>query len=316
MTIQRLVSGNGSFSEEILSCINDVTPKRHHFKKYDNILGYDNSRILVDRVLKDNALGPCLKDTFLMLVRMIICRHMKITFNITDYIGSNPSLYFHDPMIELRYLRFQTQHKLFLNNKADPIKLLDFSYILACINRMRITGDAATCNRLLATPIPDEFIDEVREMLVVFSNSFFGSKHLSSIENFVPSPCFSRSINTKIKNLNPELVVNNTLYLFDLSESPNIDSSSISSLVIYNLLRLSERALYYQNPLFDVITPNNTLFMESQIDRIAIFKVRYGSLEYSDLNEFMKTSYIESINRLLNKIGYKTNAEMLEQIFK
>lgn len=315
MSLQRLLSGKGTFTQELLSHINDVTPRRHQFKKFKNILGYDNSQILIDSAVNDPSLYPCLKDTFLMLVRVVICRHMNIAFNVNDYIGPNPTLYFHEPMIELKYIRFQNFHKQFLNNNLDPMKLVDFCFILACIQNLRITGDAATNNRLMNAPLPQGFIEEIRAMLEVFSNTFFGSQHITHIESFVPAPCYTSSITSHIKNLKPELVVNKTLYLFDVSVMPNIDSYSVHSLVVYYLLRLCEKSLFAQNPTFDIPIASNIQFRSEDINRIAIYKARYGSLEYFDLTDFMKTAYMQSVYKLLKHMGYKPNSEMLEQMF-
>lgn len=315
MSLQRLISGKGSSTEELLSHINDVTPRRHQFKKFKNILGYDNSQILIHSAVNDSRLHPYLKDTLLMLVRVVICRHMKIAFNVNDYIGSNPTLYFHEPMIELKYIRFQNFHKQFLNNNLDSMKLVDFCFILACIQNLRLTGDAATNIRLMNAPLPQGFIEELREMLEVFLNTFFGSQLFTHIECFVPAPCYTRSINSHIKQLKPELVVNKTLYLFDVSVMPNIDSHSVHSLVVYYLLRLCEKSLYAQNPTFDILTACNIQFRSADINRIAIYKARYGSLEYFDLTDFMKTDYMQSVYKLLKQMGYNPNSEMLEQMF-
>jgi hypothetical protein len=132
-----------------------------------------------------------------------------------------------------------------------------------------------------------EIIEDLKRLCEVFIERFWIPQIINPYSNVVFNPHFGLASNS-CGGADADIYVDGTLYDFKTSKSPGYKWSDIAQLFGYFFLHTISTQLY----------DNSSKLYGYEIKRLAIYKARYGEIEYIDISSMGKEKMEHTLKRM------------------
>lgn len=278
MSLSSLLSNDKNFS----SLVSTITPSKSDFSTVSGQSAFSSKSVLkVSYGLANPSEASLLGTAFDYIARFIVAQVVidkrdSVTQNLRAEMGLRAMTQrgVNVEKVRERYQEVVKSAKNFIERK-DSIsdEIIINCIFLAKVEQYYRNGRAQSDNYYLEMP-EYRLISEIKEMCIEFSCVFIKSELIKSESIVDYNPDFGVASNL-VSGADADIIVDGCLYDFKTTKNNSFLKKDAQQILCYYLLREIE------------IIINEDLFIKvpslQKIERIALYKARYGEIEYFDV---------------------------------
>lgn len=296
MSLTSTLSSPENSAKEFKKILSFITPKAFEFKTYSENLAFSKDYTeFAPYNLRYPIEARLVGVAFDFLARFVLSRYSNTKIDLDNLYCKQALSIINESKIHDKYYRhiriIENFHKGNVNNLEFMSSVIFFSH-LEYVARSG-SFDQKIYDSLYRTPA-DYIIEDLRTQGNVFFKVFIQSGIVQPDSHITYSPNFGQDLTIAVGGIDSDISIDNVLYDLKTTKSHGYSKNYSLQIMSYYLFYLLDKLLY-----------DKTDLQQHPIERIALYKSRFGEIEYFDIKNIKHRMMTETLLALNNhfKLG-------------
>lgn len=315
MSLNSILRSSWPKCKEFQEVIKTVAPKKIDFKTYNGIPAFSKYDMICENNLLNSYDSSLVGTAFDYLAKLICANYINTKFTSKDLEKSEINLFLAEPKnksLLILYKKIQNHLDFLLENPStnfvvDRDLITEIIFISKLENLWKSGALALSTKKEILKPSDSTVYHDLSALVKCFYDVFIGLNIIKSESLITYMPNYSRNVYVALGGIEADICIDGTLFDFK--------STKKHGFMIKDSLQITSYYIFY---LIDLIMSNpenaKTNIRRHKIERIALYKSRFGQIEYFEVNQISEEKLKYVITKL-NKILKLNMPEKMIQEF-
>lgn len=316
MSLTTTLSSSESSAKQFKKILSFITPKSYEFKTYSENLAFSKSYTEVAPYnLKHPIEARLIGVAFDFLARFVLSRYTNTKIDLENLYCRNALNFINDSKIHDKYYRHIRVIENFHSGNANNLEVMSSVIFFSHLEYVARSGnfDQKIYDSLYRIPA-DYIVEDLKLQGNVFFKIFIQSGIVNSDSKITYSPNFGHDLSVAVGGIGSDICIDGVLFDLKTTKSHGYSKTYATQIMSYYLFHLLDKLLY-----------DKTQLQQHPIERIALYKSRFGEIEYFDIKNIkhrMMTETLFALNNHFNlginsiRIRDLTNEMLLKNLLK
>jgi len=296
MSLTSTLSSTESSAKNFKKILNFITPKSFEFKTYSNNLAFSRDyTVFAPYNLRHPIEARLIGVAFDFLARFILSRYTNTKINLDHLYCKNALNIINESKIHDKYFRHIKIIENFHQGNANNLDVMSSVIFFSHLEYVARSGifDQKIYDSLYRTPA-DYIVEDLKTQGNVFFKVFIQSGIVQPDSHITYSPNFGHDLTAAVGGIDSDISIDTVLYDLKTTKSFGYSKNYAIQIMSYYLFHLLDKLLY-----------DKTDLQQHSIERIALYKSRFGEIEFFDIKSIkhrMMTETLLALNSHL-KLG-------------
>lgn len=303
MSLSSILKSSWPKCKEFKEVIKTISPQKTDFQTYSGVTAFSKYDLICENTLSNSYDSSLVGTAFDYLAKLICSNHTNTKFSSKSFERSKINSFLAEPKnksILILYKKAQDHFDFLLENPSDNLPIdqdliTEIILISKLENLWKSDALSLAKKKDILKPSDPTVYDDVNALAKCFYDVFIEKNIIQPDSLITYMPNYSSNVYAALGGIEADLCIDGTLFDFK--------STKHHGFMIKDSLQITS---YYVFHLIDLIMSNpespKTNIRKHKIERIALYKCRFGQIEYFDVNNISeeKLKYvITELNRIL-----------------
>jgi hypothetical protein len=298
MSLTSILKSSHPKCKEVKEIIKSISPRKSDFKTYSGIPSFINYQSISEIQLLNSYDSSVVGTVFDFLAKIVCAYYTDTALSAKEFEKPKINMFLAETKnksLLTLYKDIQNQIDSLLANKEKTLEINDIFIsgiiFMAKLENLWRSGFLPVAQKTdLVKSMNKMVYDDINFLINGFNHAFIKTDLIKTDSLITYNPRFSANINIALGGIDADICIDNTLYDFK--------STKNHGFMIKDSLQITSYYIFY---LMDKIMRSTVNMQRHQIDRIALYKARFGQVEYFDVKNIPKDD-IKYVISELNKI--------------
>ena len=295
MSLMSILKSSAPKCKEVKEIIKSVAPQKTDFKTYSDIPPFTNYEVLSEHKLTSSYDSGLVGTAFDYLSKIICAYHTNTEFSAKEFERPKIMSFLEETKnksILTLYKKMQNHIDSLLANKSNTLEMseefIGGIILMAKLENLWRSGflPVATKKDILK-PTDKVIYDDISSLVKNFDDVFIKNGHVKPDSLITYNPSYSANIYVALGGIDADICIDETLYDFK--------STKNQGFMIKDSMQITSYYLFY---LMDRIMSSTVQMQCHRIERIALYKARFGQIEYFDVKNIPEKDLKHAISEL------------------
>ena len=302
MSLMSILKSSDPKCKEVKEIIKSVAPQKKDFKTYSGIPPFTNYEVMSEHKLTSSYDSGLVGTAFDYLSKIICAYYTNTELSAKEFEQPKIISFLEETKnksILVLYKKIQNHIDFLLANKSNDLELneefIGGIILLAKLENLWRSGflPVATKKDILK-PTENVVYEDISSLVKNFDNVFIKNGLIKPDSLITYNPRYSANIRVALGGIDADICIDETLY--------DYKSTKNQGFMIKDSMQITSYYLFY---LMDRIMSSTVQMQRHRIERIALYKARFGQIEYFDVKHIPEKDLkyaISELNRMF-KLG-------------
>lgn len=305
MSFTSKLKSNDPSSKEFKSIIEYLTPKKEDFGTYTEEKAFSKSyHVFAPYILNDPIEARLVGTAFDYLARIIISRYTKSKVDIKQMPCVSAFNHIQNSSIQDRFYRHTHAVEKYISGHNNSFEIIGSVVFFA---HLEYIGRSGNFNQKLFDTLytlpSKEVLKDLKTQGDIFFKVFIQSGLIQPSSQIVFAPNFGTELTNALGGIDADIFIDSVLYDFKATKSYAYNKGHALQITGYYLFHLLDKLLYDGSELKD-----------HQISKIALYKSRFGQIEYFDLKKLKHKDITDVLIKLVLHLNLKINTIRIKDL--
>ncbi len=298
MSLTSTLSSNENSAKEFKKILSFIIPKSYEFKTFSENLAFSkNYTPIAPYPLQYPIEARLVGVAFDYLARFILSRYTNTKLDLNSLYCVNALNIISDSKIHDKFHRHIGIIDKFHTGKASNLDVMSSVIFFSHLEYVARSGvfDQKIYDSLYRIPT-DYIVQDLITQGNVFYKNFLSSGLVKPDSHITYSPNFGHDLTIAVGGIDSDICIDQVLYDLKSTKSYAYSKNYAIQLISYYLFHLFDKLLY-----------DKTDLQHHHITRIALYKSRFGEIEYFDISNLRHRTLTETLLALNNHYRLEIN---------
>lgn len=302
MSLMSILKSSDPKCKEVKEIIKSVAPKKKDFKTYSGIPPFTNYEVMSEYKLTNSYDSGLVGTAFDYLSKIICAYYTNTELSAKEFEQPQITSFLEETKnksILILYKKMQKHIDSLLANRSNNLEIsedfIDGIILMAKLENLWRSGflPVATKKEILK-PTEKMVYEDISSLVKNFDNVFIKNGLIKPDSLITYNPRYSANIRVALGGIDADICINETLYDYKTTRNHGF--------MIKDSMQITSYYLFY---LMDRIMSSTVQMQRHRIERIALYKARFGQIEYFDVKDMPEKDLkyaISELNRMF-KLG-------------